>query len=63
MRDSLLRKCFNGGDQEFLPMVSSRKNPILIVDDDPSIRATVAMLLAPAGYNISTAADGFDALL
>lgn len=44
-------------------MVSSRKNPILIVDDDPSIRATVAMLLARAGYNISTAADGFDALL
>jgi CheY-like chemotaxis protein len=44
-------------------MVSSRKNPILIVDDDPSVRATVAMLLARAGYNISTAADGFDALL
>jgi CheY-like chemotaxis protein len=63
MRDSLLCNCFIGGDQEFLPMVSSRKNPILIVDDDPSIRATVAMLLARAGYNISTAADGFDALL
>lgn len=44
-------------------MVISRKNPILIVDDDPSIRATVAMLLARAGYDISTAADGFDALL
>jgi CheY-like chemotaxis protein len=63
MRDSVLCKRFIGGDQEFLPMVSSRKNPILIVDDDPSIRATVAMLLARAGYNISTAADGFDALL
>jgi CheY-like chemotaxis protein len=44
-------------------MVKSRKNPILIVDDDPSIRATVAMLLARAGYNVSTAVDGFDALL
>jgi CheY-like chemotaxis protein len=63
MRDSLYGTCFIGPDQEFLPMVSSRKNPILIVDDDPSIRATVAMLLARAGYNLSTAVDGFDALL
>jgi CheY-like chemotaxis protein len=62
-RLSFYGSCFIGCDQEFLPMVISRKNPILIVDDDPSIRATVAMLLARAGYDISTAADGFDALL
>jgi CheY-like chemotaxis protein len=39
------------------------KTRILIVDDDPSIRTTVAMLLADEGYEVSTAEDGFDALL
>lgn len=36
---------------------------ILVVDDEPSIRATIAMLLADEGYEASTAVDGFDALL
>lgn len=35
---------------------------ILVVDDDEGIRVTVAMLLVAEGYEIITAADGFDAL-
>jgi CheY-like chemotaxis protein len=44
-------------------MSNTPKNRILIVDDDQSIRATVAMLLIAHGYEISRAEDGFDALL
>jgi CheY-like chemotaxis protein len=44
-------------------MSNTPKNQILIVDDDQSIRATVAMLLIAHGYEISRAEDGFDALL
>ncbi len=44
-------------------MSNTPKNRILIVDDNQSIRATVAMLLAAKGYETSTAENGFDALL
>ena len=44
-------------------MSTTPKNRILIVDDDRSIRATVAMLLAAEGYEICCAEHGFDALL
>jgi len=42
---------------------NTAKERILIVDDDRSIRTTVALLLAHDGYEVSTAEDGFDALL
>jgi CheY-like chemotaxis protein len=43
-------------------MSDSSQTRILIVDDDPGMRQTVAMLLASKGYEIATAEDGFDAL-
>jgi DNA-binding response OmpR family regulator len=44
-------------------MSNTPKHRVLIVDDDQSIRASVAMLLGEEGYEVSTAEDGFDALL
>src|SRR4051794_10754999 len=32
--------------------------PILIIDDDPAIRATVAEILESEGYNVATATNG-----
>lgn len=40
-----------------------KKFKILVVDDDKTIRDSLAMLLAEEGYEVSTAVDGFDALL
>jgi len=39
-----------------------RDEPILIVDDDSSIRETVSDLLDMVGYRVITAADGVEAL-
>jgi CheY-like chemotaxis protein len=39
------------------------KSQILVVDDDPSARGFVATLLVSAGYDVTTAEDGFGALL
>jgi CheY-like chemotaxis protein len=36
--------------------------PILIVDDDPSIRATISEILRLEGYPVQTAANGVEAL-
>lgn len=36
---------------------------ILFVDDDPCLREVMAMILNDEGYEVSTAADGFDALV
>jgi len=41
----------------------SGSHRILVVDDEPNIRAGIAMLLGAQGYNLSTAEHGFDALL
>jgi CheY-like chemotaxis protein len=36
---------------------------ILVVEDDPSVRETMAMVLVSAGYDVTVAEDGFSALL
>ena len=44
-------------------MSDTPKRRILVVDDDASIRKSMTMLLNAAGYEVSTAEHGFDALL
>jgi len=44
-------------------MSAPAKHQILVVDDERSVRETVAMLLRSAGYAVITAEDGFGALL
>ena len=44
-------------------MSTPSKRPILVVDDEPSIRDSIALLLVSAGYDVSIAKDGFDALM
>lgn len=43
-------------------MLIPSKRQILIVDDEPSIRDVMALLLSSSGYDVSTASDGFAAL-
>jgi CheY-like chemotaxis protein len=43
-------------------MFSRSKHQALVVDDDPSIRETIAILLISSGYDVATAEDGFGAL-
>ncbi len=43
-----------------MPKASRRQ--ILLVDDNPSVRETLAMLLMRAGYDVAVAEDGFAAL-
>jgi CheY-like chemotaxis protein len=44
-------------------MSNTSKHLVLVVDDEPGIRASMAMLLNSAGYDVNTAEHGFDALL
>jgi len=43
-------------------MTRPSKRQILVVDDNPSVRETLAMLLMSAGYDVIVAEDGFAAL-
>jgi CheY-like chemotaxis protein len=38
------------------------KSTLLIVDDEPSIRTSLSLVLAEIGYSVRTAEDGFSAL-
>jgi CheY-like chemotaxis protein len=38
------------------------KHQVLVVDDDPSVRDSVARLLMSAGYDVAAADDGLEAL-
>jgi CheY-like chemotaxis protein len=44
-------------------MPNTPKHQILLVDDEPSIRNTLALLLTASGYDVATAENGFSALL
>ena len=44
-------------------MATPSKREVLVVDDDPTVRETVAMLLMSAGYDVAAAEDGFQAAL
>lgn len=44
-------------------MATPSKREVLVVDDDPSIRDSIALVLVSAGYDVSSAQDGFTALL
>jgi CheY-like chemotaxis protein len=44
-------------------MIEPAKGRILVVDDEPSVRESLQSLLTDVGYEVSTAIDGFDALL
>lgn len=48
---------------EGTPASSMRKNHVLVVDDNSSVRETMALVLATKQYDVSTAKDGLDALL
>jgi len=51
----------NGSKERFVSTPS--KHQVLVVDDDPSVRETVALLLMSVGYDVAAAEDGFGALL
>jgi CheY-like chemotaxis protein len=44
-------------------MNNNPKHLILLVDDEVAVRETTSMLLKTSGYDVSTAEDGFDAIL
>jgi len=44
-------------------MRTKPKTRILVVEDDTTVRLTISKLLGDEGYDVSTANDGFDALL
>jgi len=44
-------------------MATKLKTRILVVEDDVTVRLTISKLLDEEGYEVSTANDGFDALL
>ena len=44
-------------------MLGKQQIRILVAEDDPSVRDIVSMMLKRSGYEVTTAVDGFDALL
>jgi len=51
------------GEQKDAPMSNLSQYKILVVDDDDSVRNTLSLVLRSAGYDVTTAIHGFDALL
>jgi CheY-like chemotaxis protein len=57
----LLDSC-EGEDGDF-PVSTASKQAILLVEDDEAVRDSLSLLLQWAGYDVSMATNGFDALL
>jgi CheY-like chemotaxis protein len=58
----LAEKVFPQGERK-VSMPKPSKAQVLVVDDDGSVRDSLALLLTAAGYDVSTARHGFDGLL
>jgi CheY-like chemotaxis protein len=68
LRRNLIRRCppelLIGKPQKAgFSMSTPSKRQILVVDDEPTVRESLALLLSAAGYDVATAANGFSALL
>lgn len=44
------------------PRSMSRRGPILVIDDDPELRALLKRVLEHDGHRVVTAVDGFEAM-
>ncbi len=53
---------FPQAPSEGVPVPTPSKYQVLVVDDDPGVRDSVARLLESVGYNVAAAEDGFGAL-
>jgi CheY-like chemotaxis protein len=51
-----------GGGNQRVATIRNSEEPILIVDDNPDIRGTLADVLEAEGYRVQTAANGRQAL-
>ena len=52
--DALLAR----GSEAFMAETSDQTKTILVIDDDPDVRATLRMILESAGFTVGEAADG-----
>jgi CheY-like chemotaxis protein len=57
--DNMVTIRYQGGEAMSIPS----KHQILLVDDEPSVRESLTMLLTAVVYGVTTAANGFDGLL
>jgi len=62
-KEYLPRPLAQTSTRKAIAVESALKHRVLVVDDEPSVRETLAMILKAAGYDVGTARDGFDALL
>jgi DNA-binding NtrC family response regulator len=49
-------------DEAAKPHADRRRDRVLVVDDDPDARETIAVVLTQGGYAVDVANDGYDAI-